>query len=342
MPDTIYYNPGSPNPAIDTLPPETRQLILQTLQGDTPVRRKGYTKQGLYNFLFGLGVLLFIAFIIVKLLRLKRADWQQLNNNNGKAGQPSSGSTAIAGNTKEDTNDEYYIYDGSALGLSRQDIEEVLIKRYPFYSKLWPTMQYRFMQRLVAFMQSKSFIIYSQQPYKEMPVLTSAAAIQLTFGLDDFMLSWYTHIAVHPAAYLTKDSLRILAGNVDGKIITLAWDELLKGINNSTDGSNVGLHEMAHALYYQHAEADDNRQVNFSSHFEKVIQQGEEIYKLKKGTPLLYTNYAYRNLQEFWAESVELFFEKPNEMMAQHPDIYNNIKALLKQDPTIAGNPVSS
>jgi MtfA peptidase len=47
----------------------------------------------------------------------------------------------------------------------------------------------------------------------------------------------------------------------------------------------------------------------------------------------LYSEYALRNFQEFWAESIELFFEKPAAMKAAYPQLYNAMQSLLNQDP---------
>lgn len=254
------------------------------------------------------------------------------------------------GNTKNiqagaNGNDEagdtpYYIYEGSKLGLGNDEITAIIVKHYPFYNQLLPTVRYRFQQRLFDLIKAKSFIIYSQEPFKEMPVLTSAAAVHLTLGLDEYLLPWFKYIAIHPQAYFAADGLRILAGNVEGEIITVAWDQLLKGLGTPNDGNNVGLHEMAHALYYQQAVVYKRKEADFSTSFEKVMQEGEEVYKLKDTQHILYSDYAYRDLQEFWAESVEIFFEKPAEMKKCYPQIYDTIKGLLKQDPVNTGNPL--
>ena len=47
----------------------------------------------------------------------------------------------------------------------------------------------------------------------------------------------------------------------------------------------------------------------------------------------LYTDYGLKNSQEFWAESVELFFEKPERLKRCYPNLYNAIMQLLNQDP---------
>jgi len=47
----------------------------------------------------------------------------------------------------------------------------------------------------------------------------------------------------------------------------------------------------------------------------------------------LYSDYALRNFQEFWAESIEIFFERPAVMKAQYPDLYSSVCTLLNQYP---------
>jgi Mlc titration factor MtfA (ptsG expression regulator) len=46
----------------------------------------------------------------------------------------------------------------------------------------------------------------------------------------------------------------------------------------------------------------------------------------------LYSDYGLRNTQEFWAETIELFFEKPQQLKSFYPDLYDVIKRLLNQD----------
>jgi len=54
----------------------------------------------------------------------------------------------------------------------------------------------------------------------------------------------------------------------------------------------------------------------------------------------IYSEYADTDLQEFWAESVEIFFEKPNNLKENYPSVYEAIKILLNQDPLNTVNPI--
>lgn len=236
--------------------------------------------------------------------------------------------------------DGYLIYHGSQLNIPRNDVHEILMKHCPYYEPLLPHLKTKFIIRIMRFMETKIFLLPKETRYREMPVLTSAAAIQLTFGLDHFLLPWYQFIVIHEEEYFAKDSFRILEGNVEGNSITVAWNYLLNGFKNAADGCNVGLHEMAHALWFQHVIAGQGRADKFRLHFDEVMNEGKEIYQSKEKAQPLFSDYAYTNLQELWAESMELFFEKPQEFQAFYPDLFECLKELIQQNPLQPENPV--
>jgi Mlc titration factor MtfA (ptsG expression regulator) len=221
-----------------------------------------------------------------------------------------------------------------------QEIEIILDKYFTYYRNLDRHLQFKFFDRMIKFMYSKNFLIYSDEPFKEMPVLISAAAVQISFGLDEFELPHYNYIRVHKEEYFAENSLRILAGNVEGNCITLAWNHLLKGYYDYTDGNNVGLHEMAHALYYQEIIVEEDDEDSFANHFKQLMTDGENVLQLKQCPHQLYSSYAFTNLQEFWAVSVELFFEKAHHLQNAYPHIFDHLKNILRQNPTVANQPV--
>jgi Mlc titration factor MtfA (ptsG expression regulator) len=232
------------------------------------------------------------------------------------------------------------VYYGKDLKFTEEEITTMLEKYLPYYYHLNNELKQKFTERLQNFIPQKTFIICADGGYKEMPVLLSAAAIQLTFGLEDYELEHYEYIKIHVEEYFADDSLRVLAGHVEDNTITIAWNQFLKGFKDAGDGVNVGLHEMSHALYYQHIVIDNGREKEFCKYYNEVMTEGAEVYELKKTTHILFTDYAFKNLQEFWAESVEVFFERPDAMRANYPDLFNSIKELLQQDPSNKINPL--
>lgn len=236
----------------------------------------------------------------------------------------------------------YFLYNGDELPIGIDEIQSILLKRFPYYRQLNTALQSRFATRTQHFMQAKAFIIRSNDVFKEMPVLISAAAVQLSFGLDKFLLPHYKYIQVYNQEYFADgEGFRVLAGHVKDETITIAWNHFYNGYLVPDNGVNVGLHEMAHALYFQHIVA---RKVYESPVFKKQFAQLEatcSVYHASRSCRYgLYKDNAYINLQEFWADSVELFFEKPVELKQCYPEVYKGISSLLQQDPVYTSNPL--
>jgi Mlc titration factor MtfA (ptsG expression regulator) len=58
----------------------------------------------------------------------------------------------------------------------------------------------------------------------------------------------------------------------------------------------------------------------------------------QSGFNKLYSDYALRNFQEFWAESIEIFFERPADMKRKYEDLYGALCEILNQNPLHSGN----
>jgi len=167
--------------------------------------------------------------------------------------------------------------------------------------------------RLRAFIRHKHFSIYTHEPFREMIVLSAAAAIQISFGLKRYLFPWFRFICIHPSEYLAVNPLRILAGNVEGTSISLSWRHLFDDMQQDTDGVNVGLHEMAHALHRQHEHFYGIRGSTFRTRFKAIDNLDETIMQREtRAATKFFPAYALQNIHEFWACSVELFFEKPD------------------------------
>lgn len=226
------------------------------------------------------------------------------------------------------------VYQGENLEFSEEVLRKVLLKHFPYFSKLVHPDQDKFINRLRKFIRAKIFVIHDVKGYREMPILLSAAAIQLTFGLNRYMMPHFTIIQIYPQEFIGMEPMRILIGNVSGNTINIAWKQFLESYKNKYDKNNLGLHEMAHALYYQNFEADEYRDIEFQGSFHHFTSLGDKIFEREKLLSVgLYSDYAMKNFQEFWAESIEIFFQSPDRLNQHYPDLYNILCDLLSQDP---------
>jgi len=227
------------------------------------------------------------------------------------------------------------VYYGDELNFSNEELTTVLLKYLPFFSMLTFSQKEKFLQRLNKFIDDKKFYIHDESGFKEMPILISATAIQLSFNMEKYLLPNFEYIHVYPQEFIRlQPSIGFLEGSVSGHRINLSWKHFLKGFEFPGDGQNVGLHEFAHAYYYQYFEIGEHADKDFVLAFPHFNSNCDAILKQEQSPGYdLYTDYGLTNEQEFWAESVELFFEKPTALKNAHPVLYDALKQILKQDP---------
>jgi MtfA peptidase len=230
---------------------------------------------------------------------------------------------------------EYLTYNGWDLKFGEAQIIAVLQKRFAYFNALSIAEQKRFLTRHKKFMRSKIFKIHTYNGFKEMPILISATAIQLSFGLEEYMLPFYQYIHIFPQEFLgMHPTMRFLEGNVSGNSINISWKHYLEGYEKKSDGQNLGLHEMAHAYHSQNFSFEGNKDKGFINGFSSYNTCGNKIFEAEKiQSGNLFSDYALKNFQEFWAESVEIFFERPEEMKTQYGELYESMSMLLNQQP---------
>lgn len=274
--------------------------------------------------------LIFFAFLILSLLFLALTNIGELERDDVQRTQTFA-SSASQGNPPP-----VMVYHGNQLNFNNTEIEMILIKHFPYYSSLSYDNKEIFISRLKKFISEKVFKIHHTTGYKEMPILISAAAIQLTFGLKSYLLPHFEFIHIYPEEFARiNHSITFLEGNVTGRRINLSWKHFLDGYKVPDDGQNVGLHEMSHALYYQIFEVDENTHRPFKRLYNDFLENGKRVYQYEKDTAGgIYSDYAMRNIHEFWAESIELFFEKPRNLKMEYPELYADLSRLLNQDPS--------
>src|ERR1700733_2586244 len=223
-----------------------------------------------------------------------------------------------------------------------QVFDNQLSQHNPYYKSLDMTGRGRFLKRVVEFMESKNFQYIDVKAEDIMPLLISSAAIQLTFGLENYLLDHFTTI------YVLKDNYRYglyntpFEGHVSEEGIYLSWSNFLREFSDYSDGQNVGLHEMAHALVYVNFTVEDGIDQAFHDRFREFSSVGRPIFDgMQTGDThspginaiSLLGAYAATNYQEFWAVCVETFFERPAAFKKQVPTLYSALCTLLNQDP---------
>jgi Mlc titration factor MtfA (ptsG expression regulator) len=222
---------------------------------------------------------------------------------------------------------------------AKHDDFDILLARYnPYYRSLNNAGRQRFLKRVLLFMEAKKFEYIDLEPEESMPLLISSAAVQLTFGLEHFRLDYFRVI------HILKDKYRYglynmpFEGHVSEDGIYLSWTHFVREFTDYSDGQNVGLHEMAHALTYVNFTVQEGRDNTFHDRFTEFSAVGRPIFeRMQAGENTLLDAYAATSYQEFWAVCIETFFERPTPFKRQLPELYFSLCSLLNQDPLTRG-----
>lgn len=217
---------------------------------------------------------------------------------------------------------------------ANQSVYSNILDRFnPYFHGLDKGLQQRFLRRTLNFMTAKRFKYVEMEGEEHMPLLISAAAVQLTFGLDNYMLDHFHTIYIVKSDYNYGLYNVPFQGHVNKDGIYLSWSNFLRAFETYNDGDNVGLHEMAHALSYVNFIANDGSDDGFKERFVEFSRTGRAVFReVQDGRVTLLGNYAATNYEEFWAVCVENFFERPNSFRQQLPSLYNAMCKLLNQD----------
>jgi len=210
----------------------------------------------------------------------------------------------------------------------------IISRLLPYFNQLNESNKQKFLKRVYNFRKSKSFHFHGLEPLEEITILVSAAAVQVSFGLQHYLLPFFKDIHILADAYDAIDSKEKYIGHVAPTGIYISWKYFVQGFADYTDGVNVALHEMAHALYHENFIKETGVDWDFRKDFEKLPTVfGPIITQAIVQKKSYLRGYAFTNFQEFWAVSVEYFFENSQGLKDNLPQLYTILCDTLNQDP---------
>ena len=214
------------------------------------------------------------------------------------------------------------------------DYSAIINRVLPYDSKLNETNRQRFLKRVYNFRKIKSFHFSGLEAREEIAILVSAAAIQVSFGLKNYQLSFFADIYILSDAYMALNAKEQYIGHVSPTGIYISWKHFVQGFANYSDGFNVVFHEMAHALHHENYINETGIDWDFRQDFDKLPAiYGPLMTKALVERRSYLHGYAFTNFHEFWAVSVEYFFENPQYLKDNLPQLYGILCDTLNQDP---------
>ena len=165
----------------------------------------------------------------------------------------------------------------------------------------------------------------------------AAGAALLLHGRPEWELPARQTVLLYPdrfdADYLPADSATFDGMAHQRGPIILSAPAIDESWASVDDGHNVVLHELAHLLDYEDEFADG---VPSLIHPDSAVAWRDlvekEIRRVKIGRSVL-RRYAAKSPAEFFAVSVENFFERPDLLAERHPELFAALEALFGLDP---------
>lgn len=141
---------------------------------------------------------------------------------------------------------------------------------------------------------------------------------------------------------LITEGRRVLSGQAwDSRRIILSWEDVEASANS---GGNVVLHEFAHYLDMEDDTMDGAPGLGSKAAYEQWSTTFWSEYdrlreNVSAGLPTLIDPYAATAPAEFFAVVTEVFFGNPRELAAQHPGLYEQLRAYYRLDPASWSEP---
>lgn len=228
---------------------------------------------------------------------------------------------------------------------------DILIQRVPLFRTLPADLQRQLKQHIQVFVAEKSFIGCNGVTITDDIRITVAAhACLLLLNRRTDCYPYLRQILIYPESFVVQrdqtdgvgvahQTRQVLAGESwsQGQVI-LSWLDTLDGASVVDDGNNVALHEFAHQLDQETGSANGAPalpQREQQQRWSRIL--GQEFANLQarvtRGEPSLFCDYGATDPAEFFAVVTEVFFERPAEMAAHYPTLYQEFSQFYQLDP---------
>ena len=224
--------------------------------------------------------------------------------------------------------------------------QQILSEQVAFYRALTDDEKTRFEQQTQVFLARTCITGVQTEVDDNTRLLVAASALIPVFGFPDWEYRNLSEVLIVPDAWqLNNDPTKEIAplqgtllGSVQGfqnqHYMRLSKASLEQGFRDAADRQNVGIHEFAHLLDEADGVIDGLPKAALPPallrQWAAVMQR--EIAAIQAGKSEI-NPYAATNEAEFFAVVTEYFFEKPEKLQENHPDLYELLNRAFHQNP---------
>ncbi len=220
-----------------------------------------------------------------------------------------------------------------------ENYSELLTEYVKFYRQLDEKGKEMFDKRIEHFLSAVKITGINAVVEDLDRLLIAAGAIIPVYSITDWQYINLHEVLVYPGPFNTdfdqEGTDRHIAGMVGSGalqhvMIITKW-QLRQGFINSNDAHNTAIHEFAHLIDKMDGTMDGVPEIILERKYVKQWKQMMEntIWQMKNyGSDI--DMYGATNTTEFFAVISEYFFEQPDLLKANHPDLYKMLVRIYK------------
>jgi Mlc titration factor MtfA (ptsG expression regulator) len=223
---------------------------------------------------------------------------------------------------------------------------QILSERVAFYLSLTKNDKARFEKQVQVFLANTRITGVQTEVDDTTRLLVASSALIPVFGFPDWEYSNLGEVLIVPDAWKLENDpnkeVKPLQGTLLGSVqgfqnqhyMRLSKASLEQGFKDGLDRQNVGIHEFAHMLDEADGVIDGIPKASLPP---ELIQpwaavMKREIEAIEAGKSEI-NPYAATNEAEFFAVVTEYFFEKPEKLQENHPELYELLGRAFRQNP---------
>ncbi|MCX7593758.1 MAG: zinc-dependent peptidase [Fischerella sp.] len=219
------------------------------------------------------------------------------------------------------------------------------------YSRLSPDERRRLQGHIQVFLAEKQFIgCKGLQVTEEIKLTIAAIACLLLLNERGEYFPKLRSILIYPSIYIVNEVVASSNYIVEERRVArlgeswskdqviLSWEQVQQDTRNWSDGHNVVLHEFAHQLDQEDGKAEGvpilPRKSDYLIWSRVMTEEYQQLCSdVQRGIKSVIDDYGATNPAEFFAVVTETFFEKPQQLLKQHPSLYELLQRYYQLDP---------
>jgi len=229
--------------------------------------------------------------------------------------------------------------------------QAIIENNMQIYPRLSPDERRRLKGHIQVFLAEKQFIgCGGLEITEEMKLTIAGVACLLLLNESGSYFSKLRSILLYPSTYWVRTTTAldnyIVEEGIEARLgeswtrdqVVLSWEQIKQDTSNWNDGHNVILHEFAHQLDSEDGKAQGvpilPKNSDYAVWAKVMTKEYEQLCReTDQGVKTVIDAYGATNPAEFFAVVTETFFQKPHQLLPEHPELYRLLQRYYQLNP---------